>query len=72
MPDRNPERVDQCGDPLPEGAVARLGPQRFRYEGYLRRLIYTPDGKTLLGYSNSGVHLWDAATGTEQQRFACE
>jgi len=70
MPDRNPERVDQCGDPLPEGAVARLGPQRFRYEGYLRRLIYTPDGKTLLGYSNSGVHLWDAATGTEQQRFA--
>jgi RNA polymerase sigma factor (sigma-70 family) len=60
-------RVDDHGDPLPEGAVRRLGTLRFRHGGgYVNRLLLTPDGKTLVSksyYGERSICVWELATG---------
>jgi RNA polymerase sigma factor (sigma-70 family) len=66
-------RVDRFGDPLPEGALARLGTVRFRQGGgYVNALLLTPDGKTLISNSYFGertVCAWELATGKLLRRF---
>lgn len=70
-PARTFPELDRFGDPLPGGALARLGTERFRhrYPGYV---FYSPDGKivasiTHLRYADvpegQFATLWDAATG---------
>ncbi len=64
-------RLDE-GDPLPEGAIARLGSTYFRHEGFGgsgKELAYTPDGQHLVGFTSSGVILWNVATGKEVYRL---
>ncbi|VTR94984.1 wd-40 repeat : Uncultured bacterium genome assembly Metasoil_fosmids_resub OS=uncultured bacterium PE=4 SV=1: Sigma70_r2: Sigma70_r4_2: WD40: WD40 [Gemmata massiliana] len=65
-------RLDRFGDPLPAGAVARLGTVRFRTGkapcpggvGFLA------DGKTLVSAHESGtIVFWDATTGKETDRI---
>jgi RNA polymerase sigma factor (sigma-70 family) len=56
-------RRDRYGDPLPAGAVARLGTLRFRASGEIQALAFAPDGKTLAVSSHSGLDLFDAANG---------
>jgi WD40 repeat protein len=59
-------RLDTYGDPLPEGAVARLGTTRLRPGGLVSALAFTPDGKQLVTANHvTGVHVWDTATGKE-------
>src|SRR5439155_26064241 len=61
--------TDLYGDPMPEAVVARLGARRFRHEYGCDALVFTPDGKTLIGHTPSGVIFWDAASGKERLRL---
>ncbi len=71
--DSKPEkRVDGHGDPLPAGAIARLGTLRFRHGGNIVLVTFTPDGKRLVTQGSDGVRLWDAATGKELRHLAPE
>src|SRR5262249_32164649 len=48
------ERLDYHGDPLPDGAVARIGTLRFRLtegeEGGPCGIVFTAQGKTLISF----------------------
>jgi RNA polymerase sigma factor (sigma-70 family) len=65
---RNPA-VDRYGDPLPDGAVARLGTIRFRHSlldsgPYLKRVRFSSDGRLLVTVGGrAGVSLWEARSG---------
>ncbi|HEY1376239.1 MAG TPA: sigma-70 family RNA polymerase sigma factor, partial [Gemmataceae bacterium] len=68
QPDLQPQaaaaQVETHGDPLPAGAVARLGSMRLRGGVYLTSVAFAPDGKSVAAGGSSGaVYLWDAATG---------
>src|SRR4051812_8716301 len=58
--------VDNQGDPLPPGAVARFGTVRLRRDDTVEALAFLADGKILAGGSHSSsIRLWDVATGKE-------
>jgi WD40 repeat protein len=60
--------VDISGDPLPQGAVTRLGTVRFRYQA--TSVAYSPNGKILAaGGTDNHIRLIDAATGKEIRRL---
>ncbi len=68
-------RTDRYGDPLPLGAIARLGTARFRQNAFddghaISRVLYSPDGKTLVTVGiQGGVNLWDAGSGRLVRRI---
>jgi WD40 repeat protein len=63
-------REDTHGDPLPSGAIGRLGSTRLRHSGYIKGLTFLPDGKTLAAVDLDGVvRLWDVATGKERLHY---
>jgi RNA polymerase sigma factor (sigma-70 family) len=57
-----PPRGDLHGDPLPEGAIARMGTTRFRH-AHAAALAFTADGKSLLTCGDRTIRFWDAASG---------
>jgi WD40 repeat protein len=62
--------VDTFGDPLPAGALARLGTTRFR-PGWVQFLGVTPDGQSVAtGESAGQLRWWDVNTGQETRRQA--
>lgn len=60
-------RTDLFGDPLPPGAVARLGTMRLRYASCL---AFSPDGKVVATAQWNTVHLWDAVSGKQVKRLS--
>lgn len=58
-------RLDRYGDPLPKGAVGRLGTTRLRHSGPVTGVAFSPDGKTLVSTSwssGNSIRLWDVKT----------
>src|SRR5437870_2231072 len=58
-----PGRVDAYGDPLPEGATARLGTVRLVHHDDVKALAWSADGGTLTSAAGDGACVWEAATG---------
>jgi RNA polymerase sigma factor (sigma-70 family) len=61
--------VDQHGDPLPAGALARLGTVRFRHGHGITGAALSADGKTIFASDYHSVHVWDAVTGKSKALF---
>ena len=60
--DAKTPRTDLYGDPLPPGAVARLGTVRLRHAD--ADLAFSKNGKQLLSFGRDGeLRVWDVATG---------
>jgi WD40 repeat protein len=69
--------TDALGDPLPPGAVLRLGTGRFRHAGEIDALAYFPDGSRVVtgnepgaGRAGASAIVWDARTGRRLRRWA--
>jgi WD40 repeat protein len=65
-------RTDRFGDPLPDGAIARLGTLRLRHGRTLTSVAFSSDGKTLFsagGIGDGSIGLWDPTTGKERKRI---
>jgi WD40 repeat protein len=65
-------RVDLYGDPLPPGAIARLGSVRFQHPSSIYEAAFSSDGK-LLAASNDGgretipvIIVWERSTGRKR------
>src|SRR5205814_1292152 len=66
-------RKDLRGDPLPQGALTRLGTVRFHNLEPIHTVAFAPDGQALLvfahHYPNSALRLWNIADGKVLARF---
>ncbi|MBI3411015.1 MAG: WD40 repeat domain-containing protein [Planctomycetes bacterium] len=65
-------RKDIHGDPLPEGALARLGTIKFRPGDVIQNLAFSPDGKQIACWTGrlhaaeaNALAIYDIATGNE-------
>jgi WD40 repeat protein len=70
-PDYKPARTDRYGDPLPPGAIARLGTGRLRHSSEVWSAVFSADDKTLVSagpvYGEDtkglGLRFWDVGAG---------
>jgi RNA polymerase sigma factor (sigma-70 family) len=69
LPAGPPVLVDRHGDPLPRGALARMGTVRLRLGSPVYRFTYSPNGQTLVAGGDREVILWRADTGAELGRL---
>jgi len=60
--------TDSLGDPLPQGALLRLGTMRFRHPSTVSEMALSPDGTTVVTASPGKLIVWDAITGKEKWR----
>src|SRR5262249_22111521 len=54
---------DRYGDPLPAGAVARLGIARLRHMFFVGHLAVSPDGTLVASLDGGELRPWDRASG---------
>lgn len=60
-------RTDRHGDPLPEGAVARLGTVRLRGAGEVQCVDISPDGKLVAAVFVGSVRVFHRESGREYE-----
>lgn len=61
---------DGLGDPLPEGAIARLGTARLFHPLEIKRLVFSPDAKRIASSGTDGtIRIWQTTDGKEFRRF---
>ncbi len=58
-------RLDTLGDPLPDGALARLGSNRFHHGENVQKVFASPDGKHVVSAGHNHK-LWELTTGRSQ------
>jgi WD40 repeat protein len=65
------ERLDRYGDPLPAGAVLRLGTVRLRHPGGGVSVAFSPDGRALASTADFDrqIRFWDVKTGRLLRTF---
>jgi WD40 repeat protein len=69
LPPQQP-KLDSHGDPLPDGALLRIGTVRLHPGAVVEALAFTNDGKCLVTANRAtGVHTWDVATGRLVREF---
>jgi RNA polymerase sigma factor (sigma-70 family) len=63
-------QTDRFGDPLPAGALARMGTASLRHGSSVFFVTFLPNGKQVLSAGEDGLaRLWDVATGKEVRCF---
>jgi RNA polymerase sigma factor (sigma-70 family) len=62
-------RLDRLGDPLPRGAIMRLGTARLRQPLGVTAIAFAADGKQLVSAGNHRIRVWDSATGKEVRQL---
>lgn len=58
-----PARTDLYGDPLPSGAIVRLGTVRWRVRHGVKQMAFIPGGQYLATTGGSALSVWDVDTG---------
>ena len=73
---KQPARADRLADPLPVGALTRLGTLRWRVPGEVASIAFAPNGKVVAIASlpggdprNHGLYFFDAANGKLTQHI---
>src|SRR5262245_15893028 len=62
-PAAQPDKADAPADPLPAGAVLRLGTTRLRHGRSVAQLVLSPDGTRVAAYGWGPLSVWDTRTG---------
>src|SRR5262245_51618729 len=66
---RGEPAADRFGDPLPPGAIARIGTVRWRHAEAVFSVAFSPDGKHLACGSQDGKVLFWASDGRQVRRL---
>jgi hypothetical protein len=67
---KNLPHLDRYGDPLPEGAIARLGTVRMRHGHSITGAVFSGDNKSIIASDYySGIHVWNVAEGKEVRQL---
>ena len=68
--DKDADNTDRFGDPIPDGALVRLGTVRLRQRQGVMGVAFTPDGTAFAstGWGDS-IRLWDRKTGKQIRHF---
>jgi WD40 repeat protein len=65
-----PVRYDLYGDPLPEGAISRLGTIRFRQADAIGSIAFIDNGSSLAtNTQGKKINIWDTSTGKIRQQL---
>lgn len=63
------EHIARPDDPLPPGAIARLGTLRFRHGERIDDIALAADGKSVISAAGKIVYVWELATGRQRCRL---
>jgi WD40 repeat protein len=69
LPQGHRARTDQYGDPLPPGALARLGTVRLRHAGEIQCIAFAPAGILASAGQDGTVRFWEVTDGRELRRL---